>query len=53
MFEVQRASAKAADMAVSGAETDGRLAFPRAAALIVAMSLTAWCAIAVGWRLLV
>ena len=53
MVEVQRASAKAADMAVSGAEADQRLAFPRAAALIVAMSLTAWCAIAVGWRLLV
>jgi hypothetical protein len=53
MFEPQRASAKAADMAVRVAEVDERLAFPRAAALIVAMSLAAWYAIAVGWRLLV
>ncbi len=40
-------------MAVSGAEADERLAFPRAVALIVAMSLAAWGAIAAaGWRLL-
>jgi hypothetical protein len=53
MFEVQRASEKAADMAVSVAEADERLALPRAVALIVGMSLAAWCAIAAGWRLLV
>jgi hypothetical protein len=53
MFEARPDSAKAADMAVSVAEAGERLAFPRAAVLIVAMSLAAWCAIAAGWRLLV
>jgi hypothetical protein len=52
MIGMRPAVPEAGDELAGSTGLDDRIAFPRAAALIVVMSVLCWCAVAVGCSLL-